>query len=237
MAKRIWELDALRGLCVMGMVAVHAVYDMAVLYRMVPWQLPGWFAGVQNWGGIAFLLISGICVTLGTRHTRRGALVFSCGMICTLVTFGMYALKLTDSGMVIWFGVLHCLGLCMLLWPLFRKLPAPVLLLLGILLAGLGLYLQSYVRADFPWLIPLGVLTADFASPDYFPLLPNLGYFLAGSFLGSTLYRHKTTLFPSADPQRGFIRFLTLCGKHSLPIYLLHQPVLTAAFTVISHFR
>ena len=35
MKKRIWELDALRGLCVIGMVAVHLVYDLAVMYRVV----------------------------------------------------------------------------------------------------------------------------------------------------------------------------------------------------------
>ena len=233
MAKRIWELDALRGLCIIGMVAVHAVYDLAVLYRMVPWQLPGWFTALQNWGAVAFLLISGTCVTLGSRHMWRGFAVFSCGMVCTLVTLGMYALGMGGSGTVIWFGVLHCLGCCMLLWGLFRKIPASGLLGLGLILASLGLYLQNHVRSDFPWLIPFGIMTRDFVSADYFPLLPYLGFFLMGSFLGRTLYQSKTTLLPNADPQKGLIRFLCLCGKHSLPIYLLHQPVMMAVATAI----
>ena len=33
--QRIWELDALRGICVLGMVAVHFVYDLVELYALV----------------------------------------------------------------------------------------------------------------------------------------------------------------------------------------------------------
>ena len=36
--KRIWELDAFRGLCVLGMVIVHLVFDVVYLYRLVDWE-------------------------------------------------------------------------------------------------------------------------------------------------------------------------------------------------------
>ena len=115
MTKRFWELDALRGICLLGMVGIHLLYDLNISLPL-PLQL------LQDWGGCAFLLLSGICVTLGHHPIRRGLVVLGCGMICTLVTWGMYALKLADDGAAIWFGVLHCLGACMLLWPIFRKI-------------------------------------------------------------------------------------------------------------------
>lgn len=236
MKQRVWELDAFRGLCILGMVAVHFVYDLVELYRLVDWTYPPLFSLIKNWGGILFLLISGICVTLGSRSVRRGAIVFACGMLCTAVTAGMYFLGMADKSILIYFGVLHCLGLCMLLWPLFRRCPVWLLALLGAVLAALGLYLNARALVPFPYLMPLGIPYPGFASSDYFPLLPNLGYFLLGAVLGRTLYREKRTLFPKCSAQAPVVRFLTGCGKHSLWIYLLHQPVLALFFLCFSYF-
>ena len=96
MKKRIWELDALRGICVMGMVLVHLMYDLAVMYRVISWDLPEWFLLVQNWGGVLFLLISGISATLGRRSFRRGVIVFGCGLLITAVTTAMYLLRMAN---------------------------------------------------------------------------------------------------------------------------------------------
>ncbi len=233
MKKRIWELDALRGLCVLGMVAVHLVYDLVYLYRLVQWEYSALFSFVQQWGGVLFLLISGICVTLGSRCIRRGALVFACGMLFTAVTYGMYHFGFTDKSIVIYFGVLHCLGVCMILWPVFRKLPAWALALCGLVLAAAGLYLGTLPWVSFPWLMPFGLPWRGFISSDYFPLLPHLGFFLIGSALGKSLYRKKETLLPRVNTQNFIIRFLLLCGKHSLWIYLLHQPILSGIFSLI----
>lgn len=234
MKRRIWELDAFRGLCILGMVIVHFVYDLVDLYGLVDWDYPGWFAFVMDWGGVLFLVLSGICVTLGSRSVRRGLIVFGCGMICTVVTTGMYLLKFSGKGIIIYFGVLHCLGICMLLWPTLKKCPAWLLAVLGAVLAALGLYLHAEVRVDFPWLIPLGVLQPGFASSDYFPLLPNLGYFLIGAAIGRSAYRRKQTLLPRVNDRNPVLRFLQLCGRHSLWIYLLHQPALSAIFFLLT---
>lgn len=228
MKQRIWELDAFRGICILGMVAVHFIYDLVELYGIIQWEYPALFIFVKDWGGILFLLLSGICVTLGSRCVRRGLIVFGGGMLCTIVTAGMVYLDFADSSLTIWFGILHCLGVCMLLWPMFRKLSAPVLGALGVLFVGAGLYLLDSVLVDFPWLIPLGVLTPGFASSDYFPILPNLGYFLLGAVLGKTLYHKQMTLFPKVNSRSLIPAFLCACGRQSLWIYLLHQPVLSA---------
>lgn len=231
MKKRIWELDAFRGLCILGMVIVHLVYDLVDLYEIVDWEYPGWFSFIKDWGGVLFLLLSGVCVTLGSRSVRRGAIVFLCGMICTAVTYGMYRMGF-DKSVIIYFGVLHCLGVCMLLWPTYKNSQWWALLLHGLFLAGLGLYLNRLnmdrvLTTTNQWLMPLGIYWRGFASSDYFPLLPNLGYFLVGAALGKTLYRKKETLLPMVNDRNIILRCLQFCGRHSLWIYLLHQPVLS----------
>ena len=222
MTKRIWELDALRGICILGMVVFHLLYDLNITLPL-PLQL------LQEWGGCVFLLLSGVCVTLGHRPVRRGLVVLGCGMICTLVTWGMYALKLAGNGAVIWFGVLHCLGVCMLLWPLFRKIPSGWLGLSGSVLIVLGFLLENLLL-NTPLLVPLGIRFPGFASADYFPLLPNLGFFLLGAVVGRTLYRKKESRFPNICP----LPFLCFCGRHSLSIYLLHQPILYGILLILN---
>ena len=231
MKKRIWELDALRGLFILIMIGFHLAYDLVYLFGLVGLNTPQaqqTFRFFSNWAGAPFLFISGLCVTFSSRPVKRGLQVIGCGMVITLVTAGMYLLHFADKSIIIYFGVLQCLGICMLLWPLFRKLPKFWLLGLGVVLSAVGLYLRFNVRVDFPWLIPLGLMSRDFASSDYYPLLPNLGYFLIGAFLGRTFYVNRTTCFPKVNPENPVIRFFGFWGKHSLLIYMVHQPVLAA---------
>lgn len=224
MKKRIWELDAFRGLCILGMVLVHLVYDLVELYGILQWTYPPIFSFLKNWGGVLFLLLSGTCATLGSRHLRRGLVVLGCAVLVTAVTGGMILLGFHPS-ILISFGVLHCLGLCMLLWEPLRRLSTPVLALIGLVLVFLGLYFRT-ITVACPFLFPLGLVHPDFFSSDYFPLLPNLGFFLLGACLGRILYKDKTTRFPRVDPSTPAVAFLSACGKASLPIYLLHQPIL-----------
>lgn len=232
MNKRIWELDTLRGVLMLAIMAYHLFYDLVFLFSLVELSNPflrGLYEFCNDWLGLPFLFLSGLCITLGSHPVRRGLQVLGGGMIITAVTAGMYLLGFADKSIIIYFGVLHCLGCCMLLWPLFKKLPAPVLLPLGIALLAVGLCIKSKTLVDFPWLVPLGFTPASFASSDFFPLLPNLGYFLIGTFLGRTLYKHKQSLFPGACASCPPIRFLSFIGRHSLLLYLLHQPVLAGA--------
>jgi len=230
--KRIWELDALRGVLMIAIMAYHLFYDLVFLFSLIELNTPflkGLYRFCNDWLGSPFLFLSGLCATLGSRPVRRGLQVIGGGILITAATTGMYLLGFAGKDIIIYFGVLHCLGTCMLLWPLFKKLPTPVLLILGITLAAVGLFVVDDMRVDFPWLVPLGLVPRGFASSDYFPLLPNLGYFLIGTFLGKTLYREKQTLLPSISPSCLPVRFLSFIGRHSLILYLLHQPVLAAA--------
>ncbi len=233
MKKRIWELDVFRGICILGVIIVHFVYDMVELYGLVRWDYPPIFSFIQDWGGVLFLLLSGICATLGRHSVRRGLIVLGCGLVISAVTVGMYLLELANAGIIIYFGVLHCLGFCMLLWPLFKKLPWWALLILGGALTGLGFYLLGQPPAEHCWLMVVGLPWNGFVTSDYFPLLPHLGFFLLGAVLGKTLYRRKESMMPGVNTGNIFIRFFSFCGRQSLWLYLLHQPLLSGIFYLI----
>lgn len=232
--KRIWELDFARGVALIGMIGIHLVYDLVDLFWIIPWRQPMWYLVFKNNYGALFLLISGISVTLGSRCVRRGLQVFCCGFLCTAVTAGMYFLGMADREIIIYYGVLQCLGTCMILWPCFRRLPSWLLTGLGLTFAAVGLYLRRY-SFDVPWfVIPLGWTPGWFGSSDYFPLLPNLGYFLLGAVAGRGLYAKKMTRFPNVAAEKQPIRFFCWMGEKSLWIYLIHQPVLAAAVMLLS---
>ena len=228
---RIWEIDFLRGLCIPGMILIHLIYDVVNLYGFVQWPYPAWYSLFKNNYGALFLLISGVSVTLGKRSIRRGIQVFLCGMLVSAVTAGMYRMGMAGRGIVIYFGVLHCLGVCMMLWPVFRRCAPGVLVLTGIGLVLTGWWLRGQVW-NLPLLMPLGFSFPGFSSSDYFPLMPNLGYFLLGAAFGKQFYAEKRSLLPHVHSENPLIRFFCRMGQHSLTIYLLHQPILAACCEV-----
>ena len=233
MKKRIWELDVFRGICILGVIAVHCVYDMVELYALVNWDYPVIFTFIRDWGGVLFLLLSGTSITLGHHHIRRGLVVFGCSMLITLVTFVMSRLNMLNSAFIIRFGVLQCLGSCMLLWSIFRRLPKWALAAIGLALVIVGLYFST-LRVETNWLYPIGLITPAFSSGDYFPLLPHFGFFLIGAAAGRIFYAQKKTLFPWVNEKSILLRPLILLGRHSLWVYLLHQPILNGLCLLLS---
>ena len=217
---RIWELDALRGVAIIWVVIVHFLYDLRLFFGIDLLS-----HGILNpvWLHISkvFIVLSGLCVTLGSSSLRRGAAVFGAGMLITAVTWAVVKLGFAPEDILIRFGILHLLGVCMLLWPVFRRLPWWALAVLGAGFIALGIWFEGIV-VEAGWLFPLGLCRGDFYSGDYFPLFPHLGGFLLGTALGKTLYREKKSFFPNVTPPK----FLCACGRRSLLIYLLHQPIL-----------
>ena len=220
---RIWELDALRGVCILCVIVVHFLFDLS-FFGGLDLTLPAWYVFIQEYGGAIFVVLSGVCVTLGSKSVRRGLIVFACGMLITAVTYGMYRLGMSGADVVVKFGVLHLLGVCMLVYPAFKKLPPAMLTVLGLVIAITGYAIRGVVVPQH-WLFPLGLTYEGFTSSDYFPLFPQLGYFLIGAAIGKTAYREKRTLLPGSFQKTGIARFFCWCGRQSLFIYLLHQPI------------
>ncbi len=232
MKKRIWELDFVRGICLLLMFYCHFVYDIVELFALDIPADGAFYDWAMRYTGLFFIVLSGISVTLGRHPLHRGMKVLLGGFLCSAVTFFMYLLDFAPKGIIIYFGILHCLAVCMMLWPIFRMLPFWALFLCGGTVLVLNILLWPLQGQGNWFTMPLGIYPAGFYSSDYFPLLPNLGYFLMGSGLGKVLYRKKESHFRPIScfpvPQLCFL------GRHSLLAYLLHQPVLASLVFLLS---
>lgn len=210
---RAWELDFLRGLSIILMVIYHTAYDLKEFYGLpVPYDhfliypLTKLFAGL-------FIFICAISCNFSRHNYRRGLLLLLLAAGITIVT------DIFVPGSHIIFGILHLLGVSILLYPLMRQVKPGLLLLLGLLIIGGGFFLSAFTVAH-DWLAPLGITSAEFSSVDFFPLVPWFGVFLAGIAFGVWYYpTPRTRLKPLPE------NFVNRVGRHTLIIYLLHQPI------------
>lgn len=225
--ERIWEIDALRGLFIIFVVIIHLIFDLEYIYK-IDLKLPNIYYFIQINGGVLFILISGISITLGSRCIKRGLFVLGCGLLITLVTYFLF------PEITIVFGILHLLGICMLLYPTYKKLPSWVITLLAVPIVILG-YVFENKYVNNPYLFMFGLTTEKFNLGDYFPLFPHLGYFMIGVVLGRLLYSDKKSLLPNFPKNNLIIRFLKFCGRHSIWIYLIHQPVIYLVLNLVFH--
>ena len=110
--KRIGFLDSARGLAVLLMVAYHAAFSLVNIFGV---EIPLFHSAavekvaVPVFGG-SFILISGICTRFSHNPLRRGLMVFSLGLLMTAAT------ALAVPQFIIRFGILHFMGLAMVLF-------------------------------------------------------------------------------------------------------------------------
>ncbi|MFC1906028.1 heparan-alpha-glucosaminide N-acetyltransferase domain-containing protein [Chloroflexota bacterium] len=90
-----------------------------------------------------------------------------------------------------------------------------------------GIFLNRLVFG-FPWLLWLGLKPQSFVTLDYFPMLPWFGVFLLGIFAGKLLYPEGVRRFKFRDLNNPATKSLGFMGRHSLLIYLIHQPIALA---------
>jgi len=236
---RLWELDTVRGFAVILMIFYHFVFDLSYFNVYAtdmyhgPWQI---FARSI---GTTFIVVMGISLTL--RYNRlqpelgqgqlfrkylvRGATLLGWGMVVTIATYFVIG-----RGFVI-FGILHLLGLSTILaFPFLRSRWAS--LVGGLLAVGLGLYASRLVSPD-PWLVWLGVQEFGRFMVDWYPIFPWFGFALLGIFLGFSLWPGGRRRFELPDlSQATPVRGLAFLGRHSLIIYLVHQPILLGLLIV-----
>ena len=251
--KRYVLLDVLRGLCLISMILYHAMYDVvAILGRPVSWywEWPGylWQQSIC-W---TFILLSGFCWGLSRRPVRHALLVSGAGLLVTVVT--LFAMP----SELILCGVLTLLGLCGLLLCALHKLlellslriPPLFGLLCSLLLffllrdlphgslgfEGLTVCALPDSLYQFPPAAILGFPAPGFSSSDYFPLLPWFFLYLSGHFLrlvfASRPHVQNFLFGPQEQKEKAMLAPFAFLGRHSLLIYLLHQPILLGLFSL-----
>jgi uncharacterized membrane protein len=223
-------LDAARGLALVGMMIFHLCWDLAY-FDLTPdgFTQSGLFHGFGHSIATAFVILVGIGLTLAARDTfdlhkalmRIGKIT----MAALLVSAATYVI-FPDAWIA--FGILHLIALASLLsLPLMRISSGPVV---ALAVAALTLpLLVSEEAFDSPALQWLGLGTHPPLTNDWRPLMPWFGVMLLGLVIGRHLAMHGLPGPLQAWTARNmFGRTLVLGGRHSLLIYLVHQPVLFA---------
>jgi uncharacterized membrane protein len=138
----------------------------------------------------------------------------------TLVSLGSWMMF---PNTFIYFGILHFIALASILGLLFTRLYW-LNLLLGVFIILLDIN-YSHTLFNAPLLQWFGLMTHIPATEDYVPLLPWFGVVLIGMFIGKTLFDDRPMAWLSWSSQRPVVRWLAFGGRHSIHIYMLHQPV------------
>jgi uncharacterized membrane protein len=236
--ERYPEIDIARGIAIVMMIIFHTLFDLnffGIATVNVSFGFWRYFAYAT---ASLFLLIVGISLTISRARAAthltvpglfrkfllRGAGILCCGLLVTVATW--WYLR---EGFII-FGILHLIGVSLMIAPLFFRF-RQWNWLLGLLIIGAGWGIST-VSGPI-WLLPLGLHPPAFWSIDYTPILPWFGLVLIGLAAGEWLYpggRQRFSLPPISNPTGSA---LTLLGRHSLVIYLVHQPVLVVLLSLM----
>lgn len=231
---RVHVYDVVRGFSVLSMVAFHLCYDLKFICgKPLEWFAPPlqdvWRASI-SW---TFVFIAGCMFAYSRDNLRRSGRYLAVALLVFLVT------TFAKVDVPINFGIIYCMGACTLTtwlldivgirprgpWQALAFFAVFVMLLhISRGRIGVGPLVFDLPRALYstPWLAWLGLPGPGFASGDYYPLLPYLMLFLCGSAMGRS-WRSEGMPEPISSLRFAPLEFV---GRHALPIYVLHQPLL-----------
>lgn len=238
--KRYDLIDSIRGFAIINMIAFHALYDIFQIYGDGT-SFSG--AAVVVWERficVSFIIISGASFNFSRHTVRNGIIVSLCGFAVTVVT------TLALPSQAVWFGILNLLGISMLICSALREVISAVPSVVGAVISFL-LYALTYgvpsgyigflgirffelpqALYEYKYLSFLGFRSADFVSSDFFPIIPWLFLYVFGLFLWRIIKERKWDNYFHLK-----IPVLNIIGRHSLVIYLLHQPVIMLIMDLI----
>ena len=229
---RLDAVDVARGLALAAMAGYHFTWDLAffgAIDPLTPFTPPMRLASALIGG--AFLALVGLSLALahtgGLRVLGYGRRMLRIAAAAALVTAASYAVAPQTP---ILFGILHCIFVaCLIAAPLLAW-PRPW----AALALGLGLIALPLVYAspafNPPWLIWLGLQTQDPATLDWRPLMPWGGVVLVGLGLAQ-----MAPPPPAWKARLAPLRGLAFAGRHSLAVYLIHQPILIGLLYAALH--
>ena len=228
---RIAAIDALRGGALCLMFVYHFSFDLRY-YRVIASDFehdPFWL-GFRALIVASFMALVGISLVLADRagattahFWRRVGIIAACAVAASV---GSY---LVFPRTFIYFGILHCIAVASILaWPTVRKPLVALVIGVALIAAGLAYSNPLFDMRALSW---LGFTTPKPATEDYVPLAPWAGVVFVGVAAGQALARaHFRPLSGLANSPR-WLRFL---GRHSLVVYMVHQPILLGALWVFA---
>ena len=234
--ERVVVLDTLRGAALLYMLFFHTLFDLAAMFGL-KWAIPVYIFHNEHiviYDTASFVFMAGMTVLFSRNPAQHGARLLCIAAVFPIVTAFFF------EGSAIYFGVLHLIACGMLVYAVIRKFSDRIPGWAGAAACAL-LFALTFHTTDGYWglghklsvdvpsaltanslMYPYGFLGGGFSSADYLPLLPWLFLFLAGCFAGRVFRRPDLPRLCYKD----LCPPLSWLGRHSLIIYIVHQPVI-----------
>ncbi len=233
---RIHLIDEIRGLAIIVMVIYHFLFDLVYFFNV---NIPLFYSPIVRytipWFSATFIFLAGISCNFSSDNKKRGWRCFVIGMVMTFITM----IVLPNDPYI--FGVLHLLGISMMLYhyskPLLQKIPTILGVIISFIIMHITYYIsrgileflwfsiklpQSLYQSDFMFF--LGFPNSSFNSSDYWPLNPWSWCFVAGTYFGIYVKNNKLPKF--CYNSKPYSNLLATLGVNSLLIYVIHQPII-----------
>jgi uncharacterized membrane protein len=232
---RVASIDAVRAIALIAMIAYHFCFDLRYFgVTRADFEHDPFWLGARTLILSSFLLLAGVSLVLAdvSNKMSRGRFWRHIGMIAgcaVLVSAASYALFPVTF---IWFGVLHAIAVTLVLArPLVRYPRAAFAVGSVVVAAGLTVSHPVFDQFAFGW---IGFMTAKPYTEDYVPLFPWAGVVFCGIAVGHALVRNRFAVLAAiAAPPR----WLAWLGRHTLAIYMLHQPILLGVLWAVLYRR
>ncbi len=233
--QRIDAIDLARGVALIAMAIFHLAWDLEFFGYAEPGMTLqfGWKLFARSIAA-SFLFLVGISLYLAHRDGIRWRpfrirllQIAGAAALITLATW------FATPDRFIFFGILHQIAVASLLGLAFLRLPAGLLFLAALTVIAAPHFLRAPLF-DSPSLWWVGLSTEDPLSNDYVPLFPWFGAVLAGIATGRIAARAGILSRLARRRAGSWARPLRFAGRHGLAFYLLHQPVLIGALSLLA---
>ena len=214
MNNRINEIDVFRGLAVILMIIFHIFVDLQDFFGVTVNYQNGFIYMIGRAAAFTFIFVSGVSAVFSRNNLKNAAYTFAAGLLISISTY------LFNPATFVVFGILQFLSFCMLSYHFLKGLNPYAFIFFAVFVFAASFFIEG-ITVAFPYLIPFGIYPKDFQTVDYYPIFPYIALFFIGNFAGRTVYKERKALLPDFD-----ILPLRFLGKHSLIIYLLHQPLI-----------
>lgn len=222
------------------MVAYHLLFDLEFLFGLPLRVTKSPLLLLARTVATLFILLLGVSAVIKFERIRSGGIkrvLYSFGkkalsisvyaMLITLVTYLIFP----DSFIV--FGILHFVALSLfLIIPFLYLRSISWVFLWSLIFLGSKYFLQN-IKTTTNLFLPFGVTSYTFYSFDYFPLFPWFGIALIGTIIARTYFIPQRIYLQSLKVPNKIVSLVSLSGRHSLTIYLTHQPILFAVLSTI----
>lgn len=254
--QRVILFDEIRGFAIICMVVYHTMFQLKYSFGVdVPIFFENWFDVIRDIFAGAFIFISGVMCRYSRNNLKRGVQCFFLGMAITFIVpfFGSHIL----------FGILHFLGVCMMIYGLagnlFEKLPSTVGLISAVLLFILTMNIpREYflyngevfyndgffgIKGLFEW----NITDAAYVNNELAPLgffnssfasddyFPLLPWIFV--FIGGSYFGGwaKAGVLPRFF-YNSHIKWLANVGRYTIWVYMLHIPIIYLICTLVFHW-